>query len=82
MTRALAVQLAPGGLRVVAIASTFVATAMTAAWLADETVRKEWLARVPLGRLATVEEVAAAALFAAGSLTGTSLVVDGGWTAR
>jgi NAD(P)-dependent dehydrogenase (short-subunit alcohol dehydrogenase family) len=59
---------------------------MTAAWLADESVRSEWLARIPLGRLATVEEVAAAALFAAspaaGSLTGTSLVVDGGWTAR
>ena len=86
MTRALAVELAPRGLRVVAIAPTFVATAMTAGWLADEAVRKEWLARIPLGRLATVEEVAAAALFAAspaaGSLTGTSLVVDGGWTAR
>jgi NAD(P)-dependent dehydrogenase (short-subunit alcohol dehydrogenase family) len=86
MTRALAVELAPRGLRVVAIAPTFVATAMTAGWLADETVRNEWLARIPLGRLATVEEVAAAALFAAspaaGSLTGTSLVVDGGWTAR
>ena len=86
MTRALAVELAPRGLRVVAIAPTFVATAMTAAWLADETVRSVWLARIPLGRLATVEEVAAAALFAAspaaGSLTGTSLVVDGGWTAR
>jgi NAD(P)-dependent dehydrogenase (short-subunit alcohol dehydrogenase family) len=86
MTRALAVELAPRGLRVVAIAPTFVATAMTAGWLADEAVRDEWLARIPLGRLATVEEVAAAALFAAspaaGSLTGTSLVVDGGWTAR
>ena len=42
------------------------------------------MSRIPMGRLATVDEVAAAALFlvspAAGMVTGTSLLVDGGWT--
>ncbi len=84
MTRALAVELAPRGVRVVSIAPTFVATAMTAPFLEAE--GEEILARIPLGRLATAEEVAAAAVYAAspaaGALTGCSLRVDGGWTAQ
>ena len=59
---------------------------MTAPFLADRRFRDDVLERIPLGRLATVEEVAAAALFAAspaaGSTTGCSLLVDGGWTAQ
>lgn len=86
LTRALAVELAPRGVRVVSIAPTFVATEMTAPFLADRRFRDDVLERIPLGRLATVEEVAAAALFAAspaaGSTTGCSLLVDGGWTAQ
>ncbi len=86
LTRALAVELAPRGVRVVSIAPTFVATEMTAPFLADRRFREDVLERIPLGRLATVEEVAAAALFAAspaaGSTTGCSLLVDGGWTAQ
>ncbi len=84
MTRALAVELAPRGVRVVSIAPTFVATEMTAPFLEAE--GEEILARIPLGRLATAEEVAAAAVYAAspaaGALTGCSLRVDGGWTAQ
>jgi NAD(P)-dependent dehydrogenase (short-subunit alcohol dehydrogenase family) len=84
LTRALGVELAPRGVRVVAIAPTFVETELTAPFLAQQ--RDEIVARIPLGRLATIEEVAAAALFAAspaaGALTGCSLKVDGGWTAQ
>jgi NAD(P)-dependent dehydrogenase (short-subunit alcohol dehydrogenase family) len=86
MTRALAVELAPRTIRVVAVAPTFVATDMTAPFLADPGFRDDVLARIPLGRLATAEEVAAAALYAAspaaGTLTGCSLRIDGGWTAQ
>jgi NAD(P)-dependent dehydrogenase (short-subunit alcohol dehydrogenase family) len=86
MTRALGVELAPQGIRVVALAPTFVATDLTAPFLADPGFEAGVLARIPLGRLATVEEVAAAAVYAAspaaGSLTGCSLKIDGGWTAQ
>jgi NAD(P)-dependent dehydrogenase (short-subunit alcohol dehydrogenase family) len=86
MTRALAVELAPRGVRVVSVAPTFVATALTAPFLADPAFRADVLDRIPLGRLATVEDVAAAAVYAAspaaGALTGCSLRVDGGWTAQ
>jgi NAD(P)-dependent dehydrogenase (short-subunit alcohol dehydrogenase family) len=82
MTKALAVELAPRGIRVVSIAPTFVATEMTAPFLQAE--GDEIVQRIPLGRLATLQEVAAAALFAAtaGAVTGCSLRVDGGWTAQ
>jgi NAD(P)-dependent dehydrogenase (short-subunit alcohol dehydrogenase family) len=86
VTRALAVELAPRGVRVVSLAPTFVATDMTAPFLADPEFRAEILAAIPLGRLATVEDVAAAAVFAAspaaGAMTGCSVRIDGGWTAR
>ena len=86
LTRALAVELAPRGVRVVAVAPTFVATDMTAPFLADPRFRDDVLRRIPLGRLATVEEVAGAVLYAAspaaGSMTGSSLLMDGGWTAQ
>jgi NAD(P)-dependent dehydrogenase (short-subunit alcohol dehydrogenase family) len=86
LTRALAVELAPRGVRVVSIAPTFVETDLTAPFLADPAERAGIVARIPLGRLATAEEVAAAALYAASSaaasLTGSSLRIDGGWTAQ
>jgi len=86
LVRALAVELAPRGVRVVSVAPTFVATEMTAPFLADAAFHADVLRRIPLGRLATVEEVASAALYAAspaaGSTTGCSLRVDGGWTAQ
>jgi NAD(P)-dependent dehydrogenase (short-subunit alcohol dehydrogenase family) len=82
MTKALAVELAPRGIRVVSLAPTFVATELTAPFLEAE--GDEIVERIPLGRLATLQEVAAAAVFAAsaGSVTGCSIRVDGGWTAQ
>lgn len=86
LTKALAVELAPQGIRVVSIAPTFVRTAMTAAQLDDPVVGPALLAQIPAGRFATIEDVAEAVVFAAGPqaslMTGTSLIIDGGWTAQ
>jgi NAD(P)-dependent dehydrogenase (short-subunit alcohol dehydrogenase family) len=86
LTRALAVELAPRGIRVISVAPTFVATRMTEPFLADPDFRADVLRRIPLGRLADPAEVAAAVVYAASpaaaSVTGCSLRVDGGWTAQ
>lgn len=86
LTKALAVELAPHGIRVNSVAPTFVETQMTAPFLADEEFRADVLERIPLGRIGTVEDVVGAVLFlaspAAALVTGTSLLVDGGWTAQ
>ncbi len=85
-TKALAVELAPDGIRALTVAPTFVRTAMTAAQLDDPATSAALLGQIPLGRFATVDDVTAAVVFAASDeaamLTGSSLVVDGGWTAR
>jgi NAD(P)-dependent dehydrogenase (short-subunit alcohol dehydrogenase family) len=86
LTKALAVELAPQGIRVNSVAPTFVETPMTAPFLADEAFRAEVTGRIPLGRIGNVSDVTGAVVFlaspAAGLVTGTSLVVDGGWTAQ
>ncbi len=86
LTKALAVEWAPQGIRVNAVAPTFVLTPLTEEYLTDEAFRAEVLERrLPTGRLATVDEVAGAVLYlaseTAGSVTGHVLRVDGGWTA-
>lgn len=85
LVKAMALELAPHGIRVVSVAPTFVRTAMTATQLDDREVGRGLRERIPLGRWATVEEVAGAVRWAAspeaGMLTGASLVLDGGWTA-
>jgi NAD(P)-dependent dehydrogenase (short-subunit alcohol dehydrogenase family) len=86
MTKALAVELAPVGIRVLSIAPTFIRTDMTAAQLDDPEIGPQLLAQIPQGRFGTVEEVASAVVYAASPaaslMTGTSLMLDGGWTAR
>ena len=86
LTKAMAVELAPLGIRVNAIGPTFIETPMTRPFFADPAFRDWALARIPLGRLGQPGEVAAAALFlaspAASLITGASLIVDGGWTAQ
>jgi NAD(P)-dependent dehydrogenase (short-subunit alcohol dehydrogenase family) len=84
MTKAMAVELAPHGIRVNTVAPTFVETPMTRPFLADPDARRAIEERIPLGRLGTPEEVADAVVFAATSplMTGASVVVDGGWTSR
>jgi NAD(P)-dependent dehydrogenase (short-subunit alcohol dehydrogenase family) len=86
LTKALAVELASHGIRVVSVAPTFIETPMTKPMLENPEFKREVLANIPLGHLGSIEDVAEAVLFlvspAARMITGTSLLVDGGWTAR
>jgi len=86
LTKALAVELAPQGIRVNSVAPTFAETPMTRPFFADRAFRDAVLSQIPIGRLAKVEDVTGAIVFlaspAAAMITGTSLLVDGGWTAR
>ncbi|MGH2743361.1 MAG: SDR family NAD(P)-dependent oxidoreductase, partial [Thermoleophilaceae bacterium] len=86
MTKAMAVELAPHGIRVNSVAPTFLETPMTAPFFADPAFRADVERRIPLGRIGTVEDVTGAVVYlaspAAALVTGTSLVVDGGWTAQ
>jgi NAD(P)-dependent dehydrogenase (short-subunit alcohol dehydrogenase family) len=86
LTKAAAVELAPHRVRVNAVAPTFVETPMTAPFLADAEFRADVERRIPLGRLGRVEDVTGAVVYLASEasalVTGTSLLVDGGWTAQ
>jgi NAD(P)-dependent dehydrogenase (short-subunit alcohol dehydrogenase family) len=86
LTRAMAVELAPLGIRVNSVAPTYIDTPMTRPFFEDAAFREDVLRRIPLGRTGTVEEVAAAVVFlaspAAGLITGASLLADGGYTAQ
>jgi len=86
LVRAAAVELAPHGVRVNAVAPTFIETPMTRPFLADVAFRAEVEAQIPLGRIGEVDDIVGAVVFlasaAAGLITGASLAVDGGWTAR
>lgn len=85
LTRAMAVELGPLGVRVNAICPTFVETPMTMPFLADASYRASVLAKIKLGRLGRVEDLLGGIVFlasdAAALMTGSSLVIDGGWTA-
>ena len=85
LTRQLAIEWASHGLRVNAVALTTVETPLTAGLLADADRRAAIVARTPLGRIATPDDVVGPALFlcsrAAAYVTGQVLYVDGGFTA-
>jgi NAD(P)-dependent dehydrogenase (short-subunit alcohol dehydrogenase family) len=86
LTKAMAVELAPHNIRVNSLAPTFIETPMTKPMLDKPEFRSFVDSMIPLGRIGQPEDVAAAALYlvspAANMVTGTSLLVDGGWTAR
>lgn len=86
LTKAMAVELAPHGIRVNSIAPTFIDTPLIRRIVDTPEKRQSLLARIPMGRMATEREIALAALYlasdAAAMVTGTSLRVDGGWTAQ
>lgn len=86
LTKAMAVELAPMGIRVNAVAPTFIETPMTAPMLSNPVFSAEVLGKIPMARVGQVSEVANAVVFlaspAASLVTGDSLKVDGGWTAQ
>ena len=85
-TKAMAIELAAHKIRVNTIAPTFIETPMTRPFFQNEAFRADTLKRIKLGRLGQLEDLTGAVVFlasdAAALMTGTSLVVDGGWTAE
>ena len=86
LTKAMAVELAPYGIRVNSVAPTFIETPLTGPMLEQPEFRAFVNRMIPLGRIGVPDDVAAAVVYlvspAAGMVTGTSLLVDGGWTAQ
>jgi NAD(P)-dependent dehydrogenase (short-subunit alcohol dehydrogenase family) len=84
-TKALAVELGPQRIRVNTICPTFIETPMTKGFFDDPQFRDAVLSKIKLGRLGTVEDVVGAAVYlasdASGLMTGSALMLDGGWTA-
>ena len=85
MSKAFALDLAAHGIRSNTIAPTFIETPMTRPFFEDPAFRKSVFEKIKLGRIGKVEDLMGAVVFLAGDaaamVTGTSLIVDGGWTA-
>ena len=86
LTKGMSIDLAKYNIRVNTVCPTFVVTPMTKKFFKDKKFIKEVLGNIPLGRFAELSDVATAVVYlasdAASMITGTSLLVDGGWTAR
>jgi NAD(P)-dependent dehydrogenase (short-subunit alcohol dehydrogenase family) len=86
LSKAMAVELAQSGIRVNTVAPTFVLTPLTAPMFEDQAFSDFVMGMIPIKKLASPEQVANACVFLlselSGSTTGTSLKVDGGWTAQ
>lgn len=85
-TKSTAIELARSGVRVVAVGPTAIDTPMTHERLMDPVVGGDLLARIPMGRFGQVSDVVGAVVFlaspAAALITGTTIMIDGGWTAQ
>ena len=85
-TKAMAIELAPHKIRVNTVAPTFIETPMTRPFFENEAFRKEVLSKIKLGRIRQMDELTGAIVFLASDasrlMTGSALVVDGGWTAE
>ncbi len=85
-TKSLAIELAPNDIRVNTICPTFIQTPMTEPFLKDEEFRKNTIGMIPLGRLGEIRDLMGPFVFLASEasslMTGSSLLVDGGWTSR
>ena len=86
LTKGMSLDLAKYHIRVNTVCPTFVVTPMTKKFLKNKKFKKETLNNIPLGRFAELSEIASSVVFlaseAASMITGTSLLVDGGWTAK
>ncbi len=85
LTKGMSIDLAKNNIRVNTVCPTFVVTPMTKKFLKNKNFKKTTLKNIPLGRFAQTSDVATAVAFlssdAASMITGTSLLIDGGWTA-
>ena len=86
LTKGMSIDLAKYNIRVNTVCPTFVVTPMTSKFFKSKKFKQEVLGNIPLGRMAELSDVATATVFlasdAASMITGTSLLVDGGWTAK
>ena len=86
LTKGMSLDLAKYNIRVNTVCPTFVVTPMTKKFLKNKKFKRETLNNIPLGRFAELPEISSAVVFlasdAASMITGTSLLVDGGWTAK
>jgi len=86
LAKAMAVELAPNGIRVNTVAPTFIETPMTKPFFEDAAFTESVLKQIPLGQIGQVEDVAGAVVYLASPasrmVTGSCLKVDGGWTAH
>jgi NAD(P)-dependent dehydrogenase (short-subunit alcohol dehydrogenase family) len=85
LSKAMALDLAPHGIRVNTIAPTFIETPMTKPFFENKAFLDSVLAKIKLGRLGRPEDLMGAVVFLASDasalMTGTSMIIDGGWTA-
>ena len=86
LTKGMGVELAKNNIRVNTVAPTFVATPMVKRFFKNKEFKKLALGNIPMGKLATESDVATSVCFLASSassmITATSILVDGGWTAK
>ncbi len=86
LTKGMSIDLAKYNIRVNTVCPTFVVTPMTKKFLKSKKFKREVLDNIPLGRFAELSDIATATVYlasdAASMITGTSLLVDGGWTAK
>ena len=85
-TKSLSIELAPKGIRVNSICPTFIKTPMTEPFLNDENFKNQVISMIPIGRLGEIKDLMGPFVFLASDasslMTGASVLVDGGWTAR
>ena len=86
LTKGMAIDLAKNNIRVNTVCPTFIATPMTKKFLKNNNFKNRMLKNIPLGRFAQTSDVATTVAFlasdASSMITGSSLMIDGGWTTK
>ena len=86
LTKGMAIDLAKSNIRVNTVCPTFVETPMIKRFFKNKKFKREMIKNIPLGRVADVSDVATAVAFlasdSASMITGSSIMIDGGWTAK